>query len=339
MGSMPASPPLRLPLALGLVLALAVPVRASERLLEVRDGFVNPTHVVAGQGGLLYVADTEGQAIRMIDGSGHLATLCQGPYSYKGGDLDDGEFHPGPIAIDAHGDLVGLDHTHTVFKVELHGTQHTPRVIADMWRMSGPQALQDPPLETHLRGLAPEPAGTLLATWGSDLIRIEPEQGFKVLVPGLVASTGNSKIPIARDKDGTVYLGLQEESKVLAVTPEGHVSTLAGHPSPLDDGSNVGLADGPGASAGFFFPNDLVLAPDHSLLLTEPGGGRLRRIDLNDPRHTVTTLMGQREFLELENQPGVDHPAGLTVDPTGRIFITDEVNRRVKEVGHLPVSR
>ena len=142
-----------------------------------------------------------------------------------------------------------------------------------------------------------------------------------------------SALPIARDRDGTAYLALQEDEKILAVTPGGQVTTIAGHASELAGRGNDGLEDGPGAGAGFYLPQDLALAPDHSLLVAEPAGGRLRRIGLDDPSHPVTTLLGQRELLELDDKPGVDRPAGVAVDPAGRILIADEINRRVKEVG------
>lgn len=71
--------------------------------------------------------------------------------------------------------------------------------------------------------------------------------------------------------DGTVYVADRNNHRVRTIRPSGQVATIAG------DGS-AGYRDGPGGTASFNRPIDIVLASDGSLVVSEEANHRLRRV-------------------------------------------------------------
>lgn len=114
--------------------------------------------------------------------------------------------------------------------------------------------------------------------------------------------------------------------------------------SPLYDVTTVAgtgdasFADGPGASAAFNGPTGLALAPDGALLVADHGNNAIRRVDLADPTHPVTTLAGASTggagaagFADGDAASArFQGPMSLAAAADGRIFVADGGNHRIR---------
>ena len=91
-----------------------------------------------------------------------------------------------------------------------------------------------------------------------------------------------------------------------------------------------GNADGPGDEASFSWPVDLVVAPDGDLYVVDPGGHCLRRVDLDDPDYTVSTVAGAVGNAGHEDGVGgqvrMSEPRGLTRGDGREVWIIDTYN-------------
>lgn len=93
---------------------------------------------------------------------------------------------------------------------------------------------------------------------------------------------------LAPADDGTLYLAEGSAAgasghRIRAITPDGLVRTVAGDGTP-------GYADGPGASARFNTPADLLVDTDGSLIVADSRNHRLRRITIAADRASLSLL-------------------------------------------------
>ena len=130
---------------------------------------------------------------------------------------------------------------------------------------------------------------------------------------------------IAVGGDGTVLVadGVMSH-RIRRIAPDGTVSTLAG--------GGVGMADGTGASAQFNVPSGLALDTRGDLYVADTGNNRIRRVS---PLGVVTTLAGQFDA-GLRDGPAHDAqfngPIGVAVDATGRVYVADTYNDRIRVI-------
>jgi sugar lactone lactonase YvrE len=85
---------------------------------------------------------------------------------------------------------------------------------------------------------------------------------------------------VAVDGEGSIIIADTDNHRVRKITPDGTVSTLAGSGS-------FGFADGAGAVAQFHCPSGVAVDGEGSILMTDNGNQRLRKIT---PDGTVSTL-------------------------------------------------
>ncbi len=155
----------------------------------------------------------------------------------------------------------------------------------------------------------------------------------------LVAGSGfpdhaDGLAPFARFKDplgvcatasGMVYVADSGNHRLRGITPEGQVTTLAGSGVP-------GGTDGAGAGAQFNSPNDVVVAPDGTLFVTEWSGSRIRRVS---PSGVVTTwagtgAAGYRDGPRATSE--LDRPGGLALDAAGHLYFTEWGGHRIRRI-------
>jgi DNA-binding beta-propeller fold protein YncE len=130
---------------------------------------------------------------------------------------------------------------------------------------------------------------------------------------------------VAVDGEGSFIIADSGNDRVRKITPDGTVSTLAG-------GESAGFADGAGAAAQFNHPLGVAVDGEGSIIITDQGNHRLRKITRDG---TVSTLAGSgsRGF---EDGAGTaaqfNRPDGVAVDGEGSIIITDEDNHCVRKI-------
>lgn len=142
--------------------------------------------------------------------------------------------------------------------------------------------------------------------------------------PSYVAAF-NSPLGICADAAGIVYVADSGNHRVRRIDARGVVTTLAGS-------GVAGGADGVGVSAQFDQPNDVAVAPDGMVFVTEFAGNRIRRIA---PDGTVTTwagngVAGYRDGPRAEAL--LSRPGGLALDAEGRLYFTEWGSHRIRRI-------
>lgn len=123
---------------------------------------------------------------------------------------------------------------------------------------------------------------------------------------------------IVCDTAGNAYVVDNGSSTIRRITPAGEVTTLAG--GVFTNGS----ADGTGSAARFNFPTALAIDASNNLYVSEPVSRTVRKVTLAG---VVTTLAGSAGLTGTTDGTGsaarFTEPAGLTVDGSGNVYVSD----------------
>lgn len=163
--------------------------------------------------------------------------------------------------------------------------------------------------------------------WISDVWKMTPQGKLTYLLE----PTDNPPrgMSLWRDRDGNMYLVDQNnhtrtQTLLLRRTPDGKVTTLAG--------SAYGHKDGKGTDARFSSVGGMAFGPDGSLYLTD--GAWVRRVTMDG---TVTTVAKDLDVRTRDDKPSLfggsyGSLTGLSVDPSGNVYVADAGNRRLLKI-------
>ena len=141
----------------------------------------------------------------------------------------------------------------------------------------------------------------------------------------VTSATFNGPAGLALDNSGNIYIADAQNHLIRKITPAGVVSTVAG------TGAS-GSADGTRTSAAFNFPIDLDIDNAGNLYVVEFLGHRIRKID---PSGVVTTIAGSGNAGSAEGTgtgAEFNQPAGIVLDASGNLFVTDAINSVIKKI-------
>jgi streptogramin lyase len=130
-------------------------------------------------------------------------------------------------------------------------------------------------------------------------------------------------------QDGALLL-TDDYARVRRLDANGRVTTMAG-------GATRGSADGPGAEARFNGATGLAVDAQGNVLVVE-SSGRIRRIDRNG---VVSTLAGSGEGGSRDGpllEATFAGPTGITVGPTGDIFVLETGSHRIRKISGSRVT-
>jgi len=296
---------------------------------SARFSFTNG--IAIGAGGNLYVADMDNGTIRQITRDGVVSTFAGTPG--KGGNADGtgaaAQFGGvGTIAADRSGTLyVAEFYNDTIRKVTSAG------VVTTFAGASGKAGRADGTgTAAQFAGpndVAMDTAGNLYVAdfYANTIRKITPDAVVTTLAgtagkPGSSDGTGAAALfdgpaGVAADDRGNLYVTELNNHTLRKISPNGTVTTLAGH------AGEPGSADGPGTTARFSQPWGIALDSRGNIYVCDTGNNAIRKIA---PNGNVTTVVGGPG--PYWNLPGklpakLAYPIGITVDPsTNDLYIT-----------------
>jgi sugar lactone lactonase YvrE len=131
--------------------------------------------------------------------------------------------------------------------------------------------------------------------------------------------------------DSNVIVADTSNHRILKITPQGHVSTLAGT-------EVKGHRDGEGTTALFNYPSDVTVDRDSNVIVADTSNNCIRNIT---SQGHVSTLAGIGVQGHRDGEGIVDkfyHPYGVAVDGDGSIIVADQRNHRIRKItpqGHV----
>jgi len=177
-------------------------------------------------------------------------------------------------------------------------------------------------------GLALDTAGNLFVSdSGNSRVRKVAPNG----VITTVAGNGTPAVPggMAVDAAGNLFVAHVDDHRVRKVAPNGVVTIVAGNGSAGFSGDG-----GPATAASLMAPEDVALDAAGNLFVADTGNSRVRRVGTNG---VITTVAGNGvSGFSGDGGPAtaatLSLPLGVTVDPSGNLFVADSANNRVRKV-------
>jgi sugar lactone lactonase YvrE len=135
---------------------------------------------------------------------------------------------------------------------------------------------------------------------------------------------------VALAPDGSMYFADKDHSRILRVSPDGIITTVAGN-----GGYGFSGDGGPATQATFAGPTGVTLAADGSLFIADADNHRIRRMGLDG---LITTVAGNGESSYgsdggLATQTGLNFPEAVALAADGSLYIADSGDRRIRRVG------
>lgn len=145
------------------------------------------------------------------------------------------------------------------------------------------------------------------------------------------AAMFNQPLDVAVDAAGNVYVADNLNHRIRKITPDGHVSTLAGDGTPA-------YADGSGTAAKLRNPSGLSLDTAGNLVVADRLNHRIRKVTMAGE---VSTLAGDGTTGFKDGDAASARfadPYGISVDGKGNIVVADLNNNKVRKLSSGIVS-
>lgn len=303
--------------------------------------FNSPSGLTIGPGGALFISDGYNAVVRRISPLGDVTTFVG---SMPSNGSTDGvgtaaRFNfPAGIALDAAGNAYVTANC-TVRRI-------TPqRVVTTLAGTPGQCGSTDGTGASarflSATGIGVAPDGTIyVADSGNNTIRKITQQGVVTTLAGkanddeVLFQDGsgaqarfNFPYGLAVDSNGNIYVADLYNHRIRLVEPSGVVTTFAGN-------GIGGDSNGVGTSAYFEFPMGVAVDAARNIYVAEWGNNDIRRITQTG---VVTTIAGDpNASTGLVDGTGsaarFNHPAGITSDAQGNLFVADTNNHVIRRV-------
>lgn len=186
----------------------------------------------------------------------------------------------------------------------------------------------------HFAGaLAVTAAVTCLAACGDPLVVTGDAPGVMRIVAGIPEEPGDSLGESATESlldephgvtagpDGTLYIADRQNSRVVAVKPNGKLGVLLDHSERRQE-------------PRLHTPVGLAIDGDEELLVADPEGHQVWRIDLatREPAPIAGTGGGAETDTTVALGTDLRGPSGVAVAPDGAIYVTELLGHRVRRI-------
>ena len=309
---------------------------ATNARLSLAGGEISPggynSFVTLDSGGNVYFADTLNNRVRKVS-NGVINTVAGGGSDFKDGPAtNDYLSYPTGVAVDSAGNLYIAEWASNQVRKVSNGVITTVAGGGSSLGDNGPATSAQ---LSHPGGIAVDSAGNLyIADQGNGRIR-EVSNGVITTLAGNgtqgfsgdngPAASAQLSYPsdVALDSVGNLYIVDTGNVRVRKVS-NGVITTFAG------DGT-AGSINNPAASARFAMPVGIAVDLAGNLYIAESGNRLIREIS----NGVVTTVAGNG----VDGYSGDDGPAtsaalsgptGVAIDRTGRIYIADSENSRIR---------
>lgn len=293
----------------------------------------DPSDVVVGASGVLYIADRDNNRIRSVDAAGTITTIA-----------GTGVNRPRALALDSAGDLYIADtNNHRIRKVEIASGTVTTVAGTGGGGFNGDGIDATTAQLNSPRGVAVNAAGDIYVGDRSNrrVRMVDAATGLISTVAGTgaqdfsgdggpaTAAELDNPHNVAVDGSGNLYLADTDNDRIRRVDTAGTISTVLGTTSPhVGDGGLAIFANIPGAAgvvadaAGNLFIADAVLH-------------RVRRVDA--VTRVITTVAGNgTQGFAGDGGPATDAelntPVDVALDAAGNLYIADAGNDLIRRV-------
>lgn len=139
------------------------------------------------------------------------------------------------------------------------------------------------------------------------------------------AASFNTPSGLALSADGLLFVADTGNNRIRKITPEGHVSTVAG------DGT-AGYADGPASQARFNGPIGIAVDARGNIYVADAYNDRIRMIAV-DGQVTTVAGKGTPGYADGDRSTALfDTPCGIIVANDGSLIVADTGNDRLRKI-------
>ncbi len=295
--------------------------------------FQSPTGVCADAAGTIYVSDFGNQKIRKITPAGVVTTFAgTGSTGAVNATGTAASFNgPYAICIDAAGDLYVSDRSN--YKVR----KITPSAVVSTFSGSGMRGVAFGPAASasfnNLSGLCAHASGDVYVVSETSIRKISPAGTVSGFVGGggygaedFAGNNASFSQPesICPDAAGNVYVADVSNNKIRKITPAGVVSTFAGI-------AGSGSADGPVATASFYYPTGLCFDPSGNMYVSDRSNQKIRKISSG----VVSTLAGGGPGVATDGTgtaASFNYPNQICSDAAGNLYVADTDNSKIRKI-------
>jgi len=298
--------------------------------------FNAPTGIAINADGLMFVADKQNNAIRLLTPQGVVSTIAGtgalGFSNTKGAVTFD---FPNGVAADNLGHVYVADQDNSTIRL-IDIAAGATSSFAGNGRAGYINASDTAARFNVPAGVAIDALGNIyVADNGNNVIRkITSKGGVTTLAGsgkrGSANATGldasfNQPQALAVDANGNVFVADEGNNLIRKITPAGVVTTVAGT-------GGRGNTNGIGTAASFDGPAGIAVDDKGNIYVGDSNNNLIRKIA---PDRTVTTVAGTGVAGHNNGALSAatfNSPQGLVVDRYGRIFVTDTGNNMIRMI-------
>jgi DNA-binding beta-propeller fold protein YncE len=321
-----------------LVAGVGLPGRTADGALAAGSAISGPGALAVGSGGELYFTETVAARVRKVQ-AGRLEPVAGGGVRGEQGKATEGVFAvPGPLAVNAAGDLFLVDSTLRSLRVirAANGEAATLPALARRvgrgtalaFGADGALYVADAARNQVLRVEIGSGGGEVRAVAGNGLFGFAGDGG-----PATAARLSGPAGLAVHPRTGELYISMLELPRVRKVDRNGVISTVAG------SGEEGFAGDGgPALEAAFKWPLSLAFDRRGNLYIADFFNDRVRRVS---PDGIISTFAGTGERgLAGDGGPARDArlngPTDLAVDSRGNLLVVDSNNHCVRRIDASP---
>lgn len=224
--------------------------------------------------------------------------------------------------------------------VTITGSGFNTTASQNVVKFNGKTAVVQSATATQIIAVVPEAAGTgnVSVSWGSRsatgpvfdftytiTVSTFCGSGFAgFLNGGPAVSQFNYPYDLSFDSNGDLYVADLGNNMIRKISTAGLSSTFAGT-------GIEGSTDGNGTFAQFYGPSGIDIDSSGVVYVADEHNARLRRIT---PAGVVSTIAGTSEgYMDGNgNAAQFNYPTDIKLDANGNLFVTDQVNHRIRKV-------